>query len=110
MNNTTDIPGPYYNKFIKSLYKENGLVKGNLALFENDSVNLKKINFPVMTVTSVNDDLVSFESTEAVSDYVDSPVKKIQITGGHVGLCIGKKAHDKVWPEVAGWIKTNYII
>jgi polyhydroxyalkanoate synthase len=109
LNNTPDIPGPYYNKFIKSLYQENSLVEGNLALFDNDSVNLKKINFPVMTVTSVNDDLVSFESTEAVSDHIESPVKKIQVTGGHVGLCIGKKAHDKVWPEVAKWIKTNYV-
>lgn len=109
LNNTPDIPGPYYNKFINSLYKENSLVKGNLALFKNDSVNLKKINFPVMTVTSVNDDLVSFESTEAVSDYIEGHVKKIQVTGGHVGLCIGKKAHDKVWPEVAEWIKTNYV-
>ena len=26
-----------------------------------------------------------------------------------VGLCIGKKAHDKVWPEVAEWIKINYV-
>ena len=109
LNNTPDIPGPFYKKFIKSLYKENSLVKGNLALFENDLVNLKKINFPVMTVTAVNDELVSFESTEAVSDYIESHVKKIQVTGGHVGLCIGKNAHTKVWPEVAEWIKINYV-
>jgi len=50
-----------------------------LALFKNDSVNLKKINFPVITVTSVSDDLVSFESTEAVSDYIESPVKKFKL-------------------------------
>ena len=70
--------GPFHKKFIKSLYKENSLVKGNLALFENYLVNLKKINFPVMTVTASNDELVSFESTEAVSDYIESHVKKIQ--------------------------------
>ena len=109
LNNTPDIPGPFHKKFINSLYKENSLVKGNLSFFENDLVNLKKINFPVMTVTAVNDELVSFESTEAVSDYIESHVKKIQVTGGHVGLCIGKKAHAKVWPEVAEWIKINYV-
>jgi hypothetical protein len=78
LNNTPDIPRPYYNKFIKSQYKENSLLKDNLALFENDSVNLKKIKFPVMTVTSVNDDLVSLESTEALSDYIESHFKKIK--------------------------------
>ena len=109
LNNTPDIPGPFHKKFINSLYKENSLIKGNLALFENDLINLKKINFPVMTVTAVNDELVSFESTEAVSDYIESHVKKIQVTGGHVGLCIGKKAHAKVWPQVAEWIKINYV-
>ena len=36
-------------------------------------------------------------------------LKKFKVTGGHVGLCIGKKAHVKVWPEVAEWIKINYI-
>jgi polyhydroxyalkanoate synthase len=109
LNNTPDIPGPFHKKFINALYKENSLVKGNLALFDNDLINLKKINFPVMTVTAVNDELVSFESTEAVSDYIESHVKKIQVTGGHVGLCIGKKAHAKVWPQVAEWIKINYV-
>lgn len=62
-----------------------------------------------MTVTAMNDELVSFESTETISDYTESHVKKIKVTGGHVGLCIGKKAHDKVWPEVAEWIKINYV-
>ena len=109
LNNTPDIPGPFHKKFIKSLYKENSLVEGTLSLFENDLVNLKKINFPVMTATAINDELVSFESTEAVSDYIESHVKKIKVTGGHVGLCIGKKAHDKVWPEIAEWIKNNYV-
>ncbi|WP_144733001.1 alpha/beta fold hydrolase [Candidatus Nitrosocosmicus arcticus] len=108
LNNTPDIPGPFHKKFINSLYKENCLVKGNLILFNNDLVNLEKINFPVMTVTAVNDELVSFESTEAVLDHVKGSVKQIQIPGGHVGLCIGRKAHDKVWPEVANWIKINY--
>ena len=62
--------------------KENNLVKSNLALFENDLVNLNKINFPVMTVTAMNDELVSFESTEAISEYIESHVKKIKVTGG----------------------------
>lgn len=107
LNNTPDIPGPFYETFIKSLYKDNQLIEGNLKIGSR-SVNLKSLDIPIMTVTSVNDDLVSYEATEAVTDYAGSKVEKIQTSGGHVGLCISKKAHEKIWPNVAKWIKNQY--
>jgi polyhydroxyalkanoate synthase subunit PhaC len=45
------------------------------------------------------------ESTLAINDYVSSKDKRtISIAGGHVGLCISKYAHRKLWPEVPKWI------
>ena len=40
-----------------------------------------------------------------VNQYVSSEHKdSINIPGGHVGLCISKRAHEKLWPDIAEWI------
>jgi polyhydroxyalkanoate synthase subunit PhaC len=74
---------------------------------ENDGsqINLKNIDVPLLTIVAEQDDLVSPEATLAINDYVSSNDKRsISIPGGHVGLCISKYAHRKLWPEVAKWI------
>lgn len=78
-----------------------------LASDRNDEsqINLKNINAPLLTIVAEQDDLVSPEATLAINDYVSSKDKRsISIPGGHVGLCISKYAHRKLWPEVAKWI------
>ena len=68
-------------------------------------INLKNISVPLLTIVAEQDDLVSPEATLAINDYVSSKDKRsISIPGGHVGLCISKNAHRKLWPEVAKWI------
>ena len=78
------------------------------AIHLNDNgniIDLKKITAPLLTIVAENDDLVSPESTLAITDYVSSKDKaSLTIPGGHIGLCIGTKAHEKLWPEVVKWI------
>jgi polyhydroxyalkanoate synthase len=65
---------------------------------ENDDnqINLKNINVPLLTIVAEQDDLVSSEATLAINDYVSSKDKRsISIPGGHVGLCISKYARGK---------------
>jgi hypothetical protein len=48
------------------------------------------------------------ESTLAIKDYVSSKDKaSLTIAGGHVELCTGKMAHEKLWPEAPKWIISN---
>jgi polyhydroxyalkanoate synthase len=107
LNNTPDIPGPFYETFIRSLYKGNELIEEKLKIGDKIA-NLRSLHIPILTVTSVDDDIVSSESTEAIENFSNTKIEKIQIRGGHVGLCISKKAHEKIWPKVAEWIKDNY--
>ena len=72
------------------------------------AVDLKKIDVPLLSIVAEKDDLVSPASTLAVNEYVSSEDKNsIKIPGGHVGLLISKRAHEKLWPEVADWIMSR---
>ena len=75
---------------------------------DGNIIDLMKITAPLLTIVAENDDLVSPESTLAIKEYVSSKVKaSLTIAGGHVGLCISKRAYEKLWPEAGKWILSN---
>jgi len=102
---TRPIPGIYYKEIIDNFYKKNLLISNRLEI-NRKTVNLREFDIPVLYAVAQKDDLVSPESTIALSKYISSDEKKIvEIPGGHVGLIIGSNAHKKVWPEIYDWIK-----
>ncbi len=104
---TPIIPGNLYRHIINDCYKNNLLISNKMKV-DGNIIDLKKITGPILTIVDENDDLVSPESTLAVKDYVSSKDKaSLTIAGGHVGLCISKMAHEKLWPEAAIWILSN---
>ena len=104
---TPIIPGNLYRHIINDCYKNNLLISNKMKV-DGNIIDLKKITGPILTIVAENDDLVSPESTLAVKDYVSSKDKaSLTIAGGHVGLCISKMAHEKLWPEAAKWILSN---
>ena len=104
---TPIIPGNLYRHIINDCYKNNLLISNKMKV-DGNIIDLKKITAPILTIVAENDDLVSPESTLAIKDYVSSKDKAfLTIAGGHVGLCISKMAHEKLWPEAAKWILSN---
>jgi polyhydroxyalkanoate synthase len=80
----------------------------NGILVNGRRVTLKNIDVPLLSIVAERDDLVSPASTLAVNQYVSSEHKdSIKIPGGHVGLCISKRAHEKLWPDIAQWITSK---
>ena len=67
-------------------------------------VTLKNIDVPLLSVVAERDDLVSPASTLALSYALSEHKDSIKIPGGHVGLCISKRAHEKLLPDIAEWI------
>jgi polyhydroxyalkanoate synthase len=112
---TPIIPGKFFRKIINDCYKNNLLISNRMKIEDNEGIgkegrsvgiserenddnqiNLKNINVPLLTIVAEQDDLVSSEATLAINDYVSSKDKRsISIPGGHVGLCISKYAHGK---------------
>ena len=101
--NTPPIPGNLYREFISGCYKDNALFK-NQMIFDGKKVDLSMIDVPLLAITAEHDDLASPGSTLAIFDVVSSKQKdSMSMPGGHVGLCISKSAHKKLWPEVSKW-------
>jgi polyhydroxyalkanoate synthase len=104
---TPIVPGNLYRQVINDCYKNNLLISNKMKV-DGNIIDLKKITAPLLTIVAEDDDLVSPESALAIKDYVSSKdVASLTIAGGHVGLCISKMAHEKLWPEAAKWIISN---
>ena len=98
------IIGKVFEKILNDISKKNLLIQNKMMLGEN-LVDLKKITIPILNIVGTNDDLVSAESSRSITDVVSSKDKKtLELPTGHVGLCISRTAHKKLWPEVGKWL------
>ena len=103
------IIGKAFEQIINDIYKNNLLIQNKMMLGEHH-IDLKKIIVPVLNIVGTNDDLVSAESSRTITDVISSKEKKtLEFPTGHVGLCISKTAHKKLWPEVGQWLKEHSI-
>ena len=112
------IIGEIYIEFVEYCYKQNLLIKNKMRIeraaeddFNNNdaTINLDKINMPFLNIVAEKDDLVEPSSSKALNNALtESPDKDlIEFKSGHVGLMIGKHAHEELWPKVGEWIKNN---
>jgi polyhydroxyalkanoate synthase len=99
--------GKAFEQIIEDVYKKNLLIQNKMNL-GGKKIDLTKISVPVLNIVGTKDDLVSADSSRTVTKIISSQNKKtIEFPTGHVGLCISKSAHKKLWPEVGEWLKEN---
>ncbi len=104
LHNTPPIPGEYFRKIINDGYKNNSLIKNEMIVLDK-KIDLKEIDFPVLTVVAKKDDLVSPASTLELDRYTSGIEKTTMVyEGGHVGLCISTHAQKTLWPKIAQWL------
>lgn len=98
------ISGNVYGEIIKKIYHQNQLIKGKMHV-GNKLVNLDNLKMPILNIVGTNDDLVPPDSSKYVMHKLPSSDKElIEYPTGHVGLCISKKAHNELWPQVIDWL------
>lgn len=98
------IIGEVYREIVNQVYKQNLLLRNELRV-GNDVINLANITMPVLDIVGEKDDLVPPQSSKSIINAIGSKDKKlIEFPTGHVGLCISKEAHEKLWPEVGKWL------
>lgn len=96
--------GECYRQFIKDLYQENKLIKGELKV-GNHQVDLKEIDVPVLTIYATHDHLVPPSATEPFHDYISSKDKTMYaFPGGHIGVFVGSRSQKELGPKVAEWL------
>jgi len=97
------IPGEMYRKYIKDLFRDNLLIKGEMTL-GGTLIDLKKMNIPYLNVYATGDAIIPNDSTKAVMSKIGSTDKQeIPFPGGHIGVFVGTKSQKDLAPAVAKW-------
>jgi polyhydroxyalkanoate synthase len=105
INDSPDQAGECYRKFMKELYQQNKLIKGELEV-GGKKVNLKNLTMPLLNIYATEDHLVPPSSTIPLNDYVGSKDKELyKFKGGHIGVFTGSRSQKELAPAVIAWLK-----
>lgn len=105
INESPDQAGECFRQFMKDLYQQNKLVKGELVI-KGQRVNLKNITCPLLNIYATEDHLVPPASTIPLNDLVGSKDKTLySFKGGHIGVFVGSKSQNELAPAVIDWLK-----
>jgi polyhydroxyalkanoate synthase len=97
-------PGEAAKQWLKDLYQDNKLVKGELEL-GGRRVDLKAITMPVLNVFAKDDHIIPPATTQALRLCVGSKdYQELPLPGGHVGVFVGGKAQGLLGPGIANWL------
>ena len=104
LNDNIPVAGEVYREFVKYLYQQNRLVKGEMFV-GRQLVNLKNITCPVLNLSATKDDLVPCGQSLPFNDLVGSADRRtMQFEAGHIGLAIGGRAQRDLWPQAGQWL------
>ena len=99
--------GQALRQFVKDLYRDNKLVKGELQIGEK-RVNLQNITMPVLNIYAKNDHIVSPESSKNFEKYVGTKdFETHEIPTGHIGMYVSSKSKAMVAPLITQWLKAR---
>ena len=104
--------GEIYRQFVLDCYQNNLFIKNHMSIYEDSEpsiqIDLGKIKAPFLNVIASKDDLVAPESSKALNGVIGSSDKSVlEFNSGHVGACIGSRAHEELWPKVGEWLKAR---
>ena len=102
-----DHPGEAAKQWLKDLYQDNLLVKGQFTL-GGEKVDLKKIDMPVLNVFAEEDHIVPPKSSQALRSLIGTrDYTELPLPGGHVGVFVSGKSQGILGKSIFGWLKTH---
>jgi polyhydroxyalkanoate synthase subunit PhaC len=105
ISESPDQTGECFRQFMKDLYQQNKLIKGQLEV-GGKKVNLKNLTAPLLNIYAEQDHLVPPAATIPLNDYVGSTDKELyKFSGGHIGVFVGSKSQKELAPAVTTWLK-----
>ncbi|HSQ66302.1 MAG TPA: alpha/beta fold hydrolase [Polyangiaceae bacterium] len=96
-------PAAAYTTYIRELYQENRLVRGEHAVM-GERVDLANIRCPLLSIVADRDTICPPAAALALAEKVSSKDKQVvTASGGHVGAVVGSKAQKTLYPPIADW-------
>jgi polyhydroxyalkanoate synthase len=100
-------PGEAAKQWLKDLYQQNKLVKGEFEL-SGRKVDLTKLTMPVLNVYAQDDHIIPPGSSQALAKFVDKKkYTELALPGGHVGVFVSGKSQGIVGKGVFNWLKAQ---
>ena len=97
-------PGEAAKQWLKDLYQDNKLVKGEFML-SGRQVDLSKISAPVLNVFALNDHIIPPTCSRALGQHVGTEdYSEIELPGGHVGLFVSSKSQGSLSKGISEWL------
>ncbi|MGZ5038960.1 MAG: class III poly(R)-hydroxyalkanoic acid synthase subunit PhaC [Usitatibacter sp.] len=100
-----DHPGEAAKQWLKDLYQDNKLVKGEFTL-GGAKVDLKKVTMPVLNIFAEEDHIIPPKSSQALKRQVGTKdYTELALPGGHVGVFVSGKSQGILGKSIYGWLK-----
>jgi len=101
MSNMYAYPGRTFGQLYHVVMRSNEFATGSMEL-AGRSVELAKVDVPVLVVAGMNDTLAPHAAVEHLLDLVTgSPeTQLVQSPGGHLGVLTGRAARKTAWPAM----------
>lgn len=99
-----DQAGECFRQFMKDLYQENKLIKGELMV-GGKKVNLKNIKANVLNLYATEDHLVPPAASIPLNENLTCENETYSFKGGHIGVFVGSKSQKELAPKVVEFLK-----
>jgi len=107
------LPGRLVREIIDDLYRENRLCRGTLEV-GGTQVGPSSLSVPILAVANTADEVAPLASVEPfLAALLAKNVRLIRYPGEvgvclqHLGVLVGRKAHQQVWPQILSWLKSQ---
>ncbi|MDR2160970.1 MAG: class III poly(R)-hydroxyalkanoic acid synthase subunit PhaC [Desulfovibrio sp.] len=99
--------GENYRKWMKDLWQQNLLVKGEFVL-GGKKIHLKQITVPVLNIYGTKDNLIPASSSIPLLSLLGSKDKEeASFPVGHAGIVASSLSQKQIAPKVANWVKEH---
>jgi polyhydroxyalkanoate synthase len=98
-------PGEVMRQWLKDLYQDNKLIRGELMLGDR-RVDLSNITMPVLNVYAEGDVIIPTACSRGLRErFGTDDYSELAVPGGHIGTFVGGKAQKILAPSIATWLK-----
>ena len=109
---TVDLPGTFFLEAVEKLYKRNELATGDFIAL-GQKIDLGMIRMPLFMLAARDDELAVPQQLFAAEHLVSTSARNLHkavASCRHVGLFMGKRTLEDVWPTIVRWIAEPPII
>lgn len=109
-NDNVDFPGAAYATYVRELYQENRLARGEHRI-AGRLADLSRIDAPLLTVVTDKDTICPPPAAAALNELARSRDAEVfTVPGGHVGAVVGNKAPALLYPKLATWLSGRLLV